>query len=124
MLIDMLIVRLVDWLVDSFGWMVDWLIDWLIAMLIVRLVDWLVDWCLLFLQEAKAAGRQAFYDMTKKLQELADQLGKCIPKSRPYYEARVELKKVSFHIASRRFFRREKNAARHTCHCVVVTFFS
>ncbi|OQV15569.1 putative SH3 domain-binding protein 5-like [Hypsibius exemplaris] len=46
------------------------------------------------LDEAKAAGRHAFCDMTRKLQELAEKLGKCIQKSRPYYEARVELKKA------------------------------
>ncbi|XP_055338890.1 SH3 domain-binding protein 5-like [Paramacrobiotus metropolitanus] len=46
------------------------------------------------LDEAKAAGRQAFYHMTHTLHDLNNKLGKCVQKSRPYYEARADLKKA------------------------------
>lgn len=63
------------------------------------------------LEEAKAAGRQAFCQMTQQLQTLALNLGKCIQKSRPYYEARVDLKKAQMELQQAALLFEKANAS-------------
>ena len=48
------------------------------------------------LQAARAGFRQVLTESTQKLNALSKKLGTCIEKARPYYEARMKAKEVSF----------------------------
>ena len=48
-----------------------------------------------FFQEARALFRTFLTDATRTLRSIANHLGQCIDKARPYYEALDQAKKVS-----------------------------
>lgn len=54
-----------------------------------------VLWCACSLQDARSSYRRILTDSARKLNAQGSQLGVCIEKARPYYEARRLAKEVS-----------------------------
>ena len=54
----------------------------------------LIQYCIVLLKNARAKFRKLLTESTQKLECLSKNLGKCIERAKPYYDARVKANEV------------------------------